>query len=345
MSGTIREIAEIAHVSQATVSLVLNERPGVGQETRERVHAIANEMGYEPRKSQQLIKSSTHTIRLLRVVKHGHIVNPSHRVFIADYIDGLEREARHYGYRLDLHQIHGFDREKILHSFSAESLEGVVVLGTELQEQDLEIFLDAPLPVVILDTMHPSLDLDFVNMDNESSISKVVRHFMDAGHTRIGLADSSTDSTNFRQRTKFFKEIMERSGLHVDLAHCFTVDSTYEKGRKDMACLLHQAASLPTAIFCVNDVIAYACIQALKDIGMRIPEDISIIGFDNLPSDDFMEPRLTSVKVSNGQMGVRAMNLVLDRIADPSRPCEKVLVGGKLIVRDSVKDLHALGLA
>jgi len=340
MSGTIREIAEIAHVSQATVSLVLNERPGVGQETRARVQAIATDMGYEPRKSQQPAQSSTHSIRLLRIVKHGHIVNPSHRVFIADYIDGLEREVRHSGYRLDLQQIHGFDRETIMRSFSADSLEGLVVLGTELQEQDLELFLDAPLPVVILDTVHPSLDLDFVNMDNESLINKAIRHFTDLGHTKIGLVDSATDSINFRQRTKFFAESMQRAGLYVDPAHCFTVDSIYEKGRKEMVSLLREAASLPTALFCINDVIAYACIQALKDVGMRIPEDVSIIGLDNLPSDDFMEPRLTSLKVSNGHMGFRAINLVLDRIADPTRPFEKVLVGGKLIVRNSVKDLR-----
>ena len=339
MGGTIREIAEIARVSQATVSLVLNDRPGVGQETRDRVHAIAAEMGYETRRSQQAARGVGHTIRLLRIAKHGHIVNPSHRVFIADYIDGLEREARHAGYRLDLHQIHGFDRDKVLSSFVAESLEGVVVLGTELQESDLEVFLNAPLPVVVLDTMHPSLDLDFVDMDNESSISMVVRHFMNAGHRRIGLVASSTDSANFRQRTKYFLETMERHGLPVDPAHRFSIDSTYDKGRKDMARLLADASGIPSALFCINDIIAYGCIQALKDAGFRIPEDVSVIGFDNLPSDDFMEPRLTSVKVSNGHMGFRAMRLMLDRIADPSRPREKVLVGGELIVRDSVKTL------
>ncbi|MDP3131268.1 MAG: substrate-binding domain-containing protein, partial [Bacillota bacterium] len=273
------------------------------------------------------------------IAKHGHIVNPSHRVFIADYIDGLEREAQQHEYRLDLQQIHGFDRERVLRSFDADSVEGVVVLGTELEESDLEVFVNAPLPVVILDTIHPCLDLDFVDMDNASSINKVVRHFLEFGHTRIGLVASSTESENFRQRSLSFLETMRRSGLDVDPKQCFAIDSTYEKGLADMARLLDGAKELPTALFAVNDIIAYSCIQALKNKGISVPGDVSVIGFDNLPSDDFMEPRLTSIKVSNGHMGTRAMRLVLDRIADPSRAKEKVLVGGELVLRSSVRAL------
>jgi LacI family transcriptional regulator len=108
-----------------------------------------------------------------------------------------------------------------------------------------------------------------------------------------------------------------------------------------MTKLLANAKDLPSALFCVNDFIAYGCIQALKDAGIRIPEDISIIGFDNLPSDDFMEPRLSSVKVSNYLIGRRAMHLLLDRIANPGRPSEKVFIGGELIVRTSVRTLSA----
>ena len=113
---------------------------------------------------------------------------------------------------------------------------------------------------------------------------------------------------------------MDRLGLPVAAADCFAIDPAFDKGRQDMTRLLAGASDLPSALFCVNDFIAYACIQALKDAGKRIPDDVSIIGFDNLPSDEFMEPSLSSVKVANRAIGRRAMRLLLERIADPGRP-------------------------
>jgi DNA-binding LacI/PurR family transcriptional regulator len=337
MAATIREIADIAGVSPATVSFVLNDKPGVGQETRDKVLGIAAKLGYEQKKARPSPLVHTRTTRLLRIVKHGHIINQNHRLFISDYIDGLEKEAKSQDYRLEVQTIEGFDPVEVLHSLDADSTDGVVVLGTELDEDDMEIFVDAPVPIVIIDTIHPWLDLDFVDMNNESSVRAVIEHLRGAGHRRIGLVKGLVETRNFRLRERAFLDVMDRFGLPVASADRLAVDSTFDEGREGMARLLANARDLPTAFFCVNDVIAYACIQALKDSGRAVPGDVSIIGFDNLPSDDYMEPRLTSVKVSNRSIGRRAMRLLLDRIADPGRPSEKVTIGGELVVRDSVR--------
>lgn len=337
MATTLKEVADAAGVSPATVSLVLNDRPGIGPETRERILEIAARLGYEQRKAKAKGAVRTRAIRFLRIAKHGHIINPNHRVFIADYIDGLERESKTRDFRLELHTIEGFEPELALESLDPEAFEGVVVLGTELDEKDMELFRDAPLPVVFIDTYHPYLGFDFVDMDNDSSVFAVVDYLYREGHRRVGLVKGSIETRNFRAREKAFLESAAAFGLAVGAKDVFAIDSTFDRGSEDMARLLAGRAELPTALFCVNDIIAYGCAQALKESGRKVPDDVSLVGFDDLPSNAYMEPRLSSVKVSKRNIGRRAVQLLADRIEDPQRPFEKILVGGELVARGSVR--------
>jgi DNA-binding LacI/PurR family transcriptional regulator len=335
MATTIKQIAERANVSPATVSLVLNARPGVGTETRERVLAAASELNYRTRKNER--EPSTNTVRFLRIAKHGHIINPNHRVFIADYIDGIEREARLHHCALEVSSYDHFNPEEILASLDTGSIAGAIVLGTELDDEDLEKFRAVRIPLVFIDTYHTSLDFDFVDMNNDSSVFAAVEYLRGQGHRRIGLVKGSIETRNFRLRERSFLESLERFGLDFDGRDLFAIDSTYDKGRENMARLLEGRRDLPTALFCVNDIIAYGCAQALRDSGFSIPEDVSLVGFDDLPSNAFMSPPLTSVKVSKHRIGQRAMQLMALRLKDPGRPSEKTLIGGSLVVRESVR--------
>jgi DNA-binding LacI/PurR family transcriptional regulator len=335
MVTTIKQIAERAVVSPATVSLVLNGKPGVGTATRERVLAAASELHYRPRKSAR--EPSTRTLRFLRIAKHGHIINPNHRVFIADYIDGIEREARLHRCALEVSSYEQFNPEEILRSLDSGSIAGAIVLGTELDEADVEKFRAVRVPLVFIDTYHTSLDFDFVDMNNDSSVFAVVDYLQKQGHHRIGLVKGCIETRNFRLRERSFLESLERFGLPFDERDLFAIDSTYDKGREQMEELLRGRRDLPTALFCVNDIIAYGCAQALKDAGFAIPDDLSLVGFDDLPSNAFMTPPLTSVKVSKHCIGQRAMQLMALRLAEPGRPSEKALIGGSLVIRDSVR--------
>lgn len=341
MAATIREIADLAGISPAAVSFVLNDKPGVGQETRDKVLAIAARLGYGQKKPKQASSTRARTVRMLYIAKQGHATNHAHRIFISEYIAGLEAEAKLQNYRVEIKIIEGFDPPKVLEALNTDLVDGAVVVGSALDDDDLEFFAEVSAPVVVVYTNRPWLDLDFVDMNNESSVCAALEYLHKAGHRRIGIVKSLIETRNFQLREHAFMATMDRLGLPVVPADCFAIDPTFDKGRQDMTKLLANAKDLPSALFCVNDFIAYGCIQALKDAGIRIPEDISIIGFDNLPSDDFMEPRLSSVKVSNYLIGRRAMHLLLDRIANPGRPSEKVSIGGELIVRTSVRTLSA----
>jgi LacI family transcriptional regulator len=335
MATTIRQIAERAGVSPATVSLVLNGRPGAGAETRDRVLAAASELDYRSRKRER--EPATRTIRFLRIAKHGQIINPNHRVFIADYIDGLERESRLHRCTLEVTSYEHFYPEEILPSLESGGLAGAIILGTELDEADVEKFRSVRIPLGFIDTYHTSLDFDFVDMNNDSSVLKVVEYLHGQGHRRIGLVKGSVETRNFRLRERSFLESLERFSLAFDPRDLFAIDSTFDQGKATMARLLAGRRDLPSALFCVNDIIAYGCAQALKEAGFSIPGDVSLVGFDDLPANDFMSPPLTSVKVSKHCIGQRAMQFMALRLEDPGRPSEMNLVGGSLVIRDSVR--------
>jgi len=334
MATTIKQIAERAGVSPATVSLVINMRPGIGSATRDRVLAAASDLGYRPKKGPAA--APTRAIRFLQIVRHGHILNPNHRVFIADYIEGIEREARIWSCSLEVSSHEGFNPAEILASLESGSIGGAIVLGTELDESDIEALRDAGRPLVFMDTFHSSLGFDFVDMDNDSSVFAVVEYLWNQGHRRIGLVKGSIPTRNFRLRERSFFESLDHFGLSFDPDDSFAVDSTYDKGRLDMSRLLAERHSLPTALFCLNDIIAYGCANALQAAGVAIPEEVSLIGFDDLPSNMFMSPPLSSVRVSKHRIGQRAMQLMAQRLEDPLKCTEKILVGGELVLRGSV---------
>jgi DNA-binding LacI/PurR family transcriptional regulator len=343
MATTIREIADAAGVSPAAVSFVLNDKPGVGQETRDKVLAIAARLGYEQKRPKQTSSTHKQVVRMLYIAKQGQVTHHAHRIFVSEYIDGLEKEAKAAGYRIEIQILEEFDPPTVLQALNTDMVDGAVVIGSALDDDDLEFFTGLSVPIVVVYTYRPWLDLDFVDMNNESSVRSALEYLHNAGHRRIGLVKSLVETRNFRLREQAFMETMDRLGLPLAACDCFAIDPTFEKGRQDMTKLLANARDLPSALFCVNDYIAYGCIQALKDAGKNIPADVSIVGFDNLPSDDFMEPSLTSVKVSNSPIGRRAMRLLLDRIADPGRPSEKVSISGELILRASVRTIPTPG--
>ena len=335
MAATLKQIAEQAKVSPATVSLVLNMKPGVGAETRDKVMAAASDLDYRSRRRDRV--PATRTVRFLRMAKHGNVINPNHRVFIADYIDGLERESRRHSCALEVSSYDQFDPEGIVQSLDQGSLAGAIILATELDEGDLEKFRSVRVPLVFIDNYMTALDFDFVDMNNDSSVHAVLEYLHLQGHRRIGLVKGRREVRNFRLRERSFLECMERFGLPVGERDLFTIESTFDQGREDMARYLEGRRDLPSALFCVNDIVAYACAQALQGAGLGIPDDVSLVGFDNLPSNAFMNPPLTSVKVSQHRIGQRAMQLMALRLEDPGRPSEKTLIGGSLVIRESVR--------
>jgi LacI family transcriptional regulator len=336
--ATIRNIAERAGVSVAAVSLALNGKPGVGDETRQRVRRIAEELGYRlPAASTSRQQQKQGTVRFLKVSQHGHTVNRDHNVFIADYIDGLSEVALHQSYNLEIRPSDGEEVDDLVASLRDPTISGAVILGTELTFDQIRRFEQLHTPLVFLDTYFPYLPFDFVDMDNHDAVYKAIREFALHGHHEVGIVTSPVAVENFRLRDRGFREACKT--LEVSAGVRIEVDSTYNGALDDMGLYLDSGEPVPPALFCANDMIAYGCIEALRRSGRRVPQDVSVIGFDNLPQSERLTPPLTTIDVRKHTMGSMAMQLLTERIdAGPSIPARKVVIGAELISRKSVSD-------
>ena len=337
MSSTIRDIAKAAQVSAATVSLVLNGKGGISEETRARVLKAASGLNYSIRERKVGKTIRSRTLRFLKIAKHGHTVNRDHNTFISDYIDGMSLEADRRGYKLEVLSYEGTPIEQIVESIAGNDLAGVIVLGTELSESDIRLFGSTPAPLVFIDTYYEFLESNFVDMNNKDAVYKVLSYLVAQGFRRIGFIASNVQTRNFHLRTEAFTSCMRALQLEIKRADIVTVDSTLTGAYQDMSELLRQGLDLPECFFSSNDIIAYGCIKALREFNVRLPEDLSIIGFDNLPMSSAMSPALTTIDVSKRQIGYLAISALHDLIhADQPLPPVKTLVGANLVVRDSV---------
>lgn len=328
---TIADIAEKTGSSIAAVSLALNGKPGVGAELRERILAEAESLGY------RRLRRRSRVVKILHVSKHGRILNAQHKGFIADYLDGVQYEAGRSGLVIDLRFLEGLSAQSLESALEPGGAEGLVVLGTELDRGDLEEISRLGLPKVFIDAYYPDLDLDFVDMDNTRALYDIVGYLWELGHRDLGLVVGKIASPNFRLRELAFAEAYSAlAGSAVPGAARIAVDTTYDGAYEDMRSFLRKRRPLPTALVCVNDVVALGAMKALKESGRRVPEDISIVGFDNIDLGAVSEPPLTTYEVSKREIGRRALKLLLERMEDREfLHSEKVTIGGGLVRRSS----------
>ncbi len=338
MGIRIKDIAEELGVSPTTVSLVLNNKPGAGEDLRKKILQTAKNLGYEgPRTSK------VGSLCLLHIARHGHTINRDHDVFIADYIEGLSQGAKLAGFSLEIVMFKLAPMEQVLETARAKAADGFIILGTELSQEDVESFSAIRKPLVFIDTYHEFLNYDFVDMNNEDSVFMLLSHLYSLGHRSFGFVKGTIETRNIRLREEGFFAGLRRLGINERTALVFSVDQTYHGAYNDMKAILAQHPRLPSALICSNDIIASGSLKAFSEMGIRVPEDISVVGFDNLPLSAISDPPLTTIQVSKAQIGKMAVQLLISRIhGDPKIPAVKVLIGGRLIERNSVRRIEPL---
>ena len=340
MVVTLREIARRANVSVAAVSLALNKKPGIGNETRERILKIAKEMEYGESKRDSAAAVSKGTIRFLKIATHGHTVNRDHDVFIADYIEGLSRGAKSNSYNLEVSSFKGAQGREIVNSILRSNLAGAIILGTELSVEDIQTIGSIDLPVVFLDTFYDFLDFDFVDMNNTDAVYKICSYLVENGHEEIGFVRSGVRTHNFELREEGFHFAVKALGITVKDSDIYTVDSTFDGAYADMTNYLKRRTKFPSALICTNDIIACGCLKALREQNCRVPDEVSVVGFDDLPLASFTDPPLTTMQVSKREIGALAIDRLVSRITNGRAvPPVKIQVGGTLTVRESVRNL------
>ena len=336
---TVKEIARLAGVSSSTVSIVLNGKPGVGEETRTKVLDVTKRSGFSYSKRATSAPQGG-VIRFCKIAKHGQIVNDKHNVFIADYIEGIAGEARRNNLNVEITTFNNAPLQSVRDDIGASSnLSGCIILATELSEEDLAIFDGIETPLVFLDAMFDFSPHDFITMDNMKMTFDMVQHFRNLGHTKIGMLYAEGGS-NLAQRKLAFPRALSALNLPFREEWMFRIGSTHETAHADMLDRIRENSDLPTAFFAANDIIAVGAMAALQSLNYKIPDDISIGGFDDIPVASFIEPELTTISVPKLEIGALAVSTLLDKIkkrraAHAGCAQRKSVLAGKLVIRQS----------
>jgi LacI family transcriptional regulator len=337
MRPRVIDIAKAAGVSPSTVSLTLNNKGGVSRILRHRIIDTAVSMGFEYTAGENCINGNI-SIRFLQIAKHGYIVNDRHNPFITEYLRSIETEANKRKIKVEVSFFNTQSTEEIVASLRETGVNGFIVLGTELNAHDLDFFPELKAPVVFIDTYFPFSVFDCIDMDNLDSAFKAVQYFYKCGHRKIGLIKGDYEIRNFKMRELGFREAMEYFSLPVVEKYIIGVNPTLEGSGRDIDKYLRKSGDLPTAFFCMSDIMSYSCIRTLRSHNISVPGDVSVIGFDDLPASSLYDPPLTTIRVSSREIGRRAMDKLSQRISGSSRHIpENILVSGNLVIRDSVR--------
>ncbi len=330
----LRDIACAAGVSLTTVSLVLNGKPGVGPEKRRVVAQLLRDNGYEPRSFDSGSDAAFKTIHFLKYIKHSYLVN-GNPGFVTQIVDAVEQECRRNGYNLLITAIQEPDPAWLAELTDNPAAQGVILLGTEIENADMAAFHNFKKPLVTVDNALPGLPFSTITMNNEQAIFSLVAHLVGLGHRRIGFLENSIPSGNDRERRAAFQDALLAHGLDFDPSLIYPIFPTMDGAGASIAELLAHGVSFPPALVANNDSIAIGALRAFKQHGLRIPEDISLTGFDGLPFAAVSEPPLTTVSVPCREIGRWAVHMLQEKIAGRSAAVCKLRVNTALIPRDS----------
>lgn len=335
----LRDIASAAGTSLTTVSLVLNDKPGVSPEKREQIRQMLRDNGYEIRTSKTIDNGEGKTICFLKYSNHSHLVN-GNPGFVTQILDAVEKECRRRGYTLTVVSFDDFSDIDLGEVLTRAGTRGAILLGTEMNQKDMEYFQGLDVPLVVVDNALPLLRCNSVTMDNYLSIFLVVEHLVQLGHRQIGFLYNSLPSGNDRARFKAFQEALEYYNVAFDPELVYSVFPTMDGAMDSVTELLRKGTRFPAALVGNNDAIAFGAMRAFQSVGLFIPEDISITGFDGLPISAMAQPPLTTVEVSCAEIGTRAVLLLHDLIRGRCTASIKTCVETNLIIRGSTAASH-----
>lgn len=328
-----RDIAELAGVSISTVSRVLSNVGGISESVQERVYEAAIELGYE--KNEEGEANQLRNVTLLTTLPLAPSIDPFH----ADVLNGVELACSEAGIQLSYATFNNgaASNEAILNRIKQNPVDGLLLLSVDNTEL-IEYIRALNIPLVMINVDNPDATEDSFLPDNYQGARRAIRHLIANGHKRILHITESTRRT-IQHRTEAYHDTLIDAGIPFDPKLIVECEINAEKTYEIMKQKLERAEPDFSAVFCANDISAMGFIRAAQEVGLRIPQDISVVGFDDIASVAFLTPPLTTIRIEIGELASMAVQRLIDRVAEPDLTPIRVSLACRLVERQSVLSL------
>jgi LacI family transcriptional regulator len=334
MPLTLEDVAKLSGVSRSTVSRVVNNEPNVRQEVRERVLEVIRETGYEPHAAARSLV--TRRTKIIGVIIPESVTAVLTTPFFSQLLWGITQtcNARHYHLTLSLLASPRGADDMYRRVVRSGYLEGVIVSATVMDDPLIPRLLKDGVPFVFVGR-HRDERVSFVDVDNVGASRTAVEYLAKLGHRRIATIAGPQIMSSGKDRLEGYRRALEAYGIPVEDELIVEGDYTEESG---MAAALLLIPSSPTAVFAASDSMASGALKTLREAGLRVPQDVALVGFDDVPIAIALEPQLTTIHQPIEQMGEIAADLLLDRLDSPSQDeavVKRIVLPGELVVRES----------
>ncbi|MCF8567332.1 LacI family transcriptional regulator [Alicyclobacillus tolerans] len=337
--ATIKDVAKLAGVAVSTASDALNNKLGVKSATRSKVLKAARKLNYVPNElARGLISNSTKTIGIVLSGPESFDIftNPSFFEMVQSIIVVLSK----LGYRTQLNVIPTRDVEQIVRIAHSRTVDGMLLLGTRGNDFEISKLLkQIPIPYLLVGRRISSEDVCYVSVDDSVCSSIATEFLIKMGHTRIGYIGELPGDNLAEQRLKGYRDTLNKFGLPYDDTIVLPGDFYQESGASAIRQLLLNKSAYPTAIFVANDLMALGVLEGLQREGLRVPDDISIIGCDNIPNLHLLYIPLTTVSIPFYEIGSIAAEKIVNMINSNSNEPTQILLQCSLRIRNSVKQI------
>ena len=335
MDMSAKELAKLINVSPATVSMVFNNKPGISEATRELVLDTAAKYGYTPKKADASAQASR-VIQLVNYKKHGKIAADT--PFFAQLTEGISKECTRRNCALHISYFYeSMDIASQLSALNEVDSIGMLLLAPEMDPEDFRIFRDISVPIVVLDCYYDELDYDCVLINNIQGAFRATNYLIQCGHRKVGYLASNLKISNFKERSDGYYKELRANDISTSHPYVHAISPVSDEGYRDMMAILDENPPVADAYFADNDIIAASAMKAFREHGYSIPEDVSFIGFDDMPLCDLMVPALSTMNVRKQELGAAAVQRLLDRVEAPQKEHLKISMATRLVKRESVK--------
>lgn len=330
---TIKDVAEKAGVSIATVSRVINETDNVSDQVKLRVKEVIAEMNFKPNPvARSLVMKKSRII--------GVIVPDISNFFMGEIISGIEEAIRSYSYDIIICNTYGKWENEIryLDLFVGKQVEGIIYMSWKLENEVVEHIDKLEIPVVMINRNTSRWNIPSVSIDNYKAAFEMTNYLLKKGHRKIALIRNGIDRDAFGlEQYKGYKQALSEYNIDVQEKYVkygnFSIDNSYNIVKKFI-----EDDDLPTAIFSTSDVMAIGAINALRDSGLRVPEDVSVVGFNDVRLATMYRPKLTVIHQPLFSIGTVAVKIVMDKVNGKETSDNIVIVPYSLIERETVKE-------